>query len=89
MGAPQATDTPVSPTNVQPAWCVAWWHRDEKGRADTVDKIWCAAKNQSKEPKEGKNSVKTACGYWVTLPVGIEFREPTCTDCLAARSSGG
>ena len=54
-------------------WCVR--HKDG----------WCAVDNR-KRFKESDSSVKTACGMVVTLPLGCEYRIPTCQECRGRRS---
>jgi hypothetical protein len=51
-------------------WCVR--HRNG----------WCATATGKPFP-ETRDSVKTACGYFVILPGGCEFREPDCKECKA------
>lgn len=41
---------------------------------------WCATVHPSKRYRD---SVKTICGYWVTLPYGLKQRMPDCEECLA------
>ncbi len=50
-------------------WCVQ--HRDG----------WCATADGA-APADDATSVKTACGYFVTLPFGSKRRKPDCQDCL-------
>ena len=65
-------------------WCVGWLYRDEKGRLVQGPSLeWCATKNGQPFP-ETQNSVATLCNYFVTLPCGMELREPTCPECIAA-----
>ncbi|HJU06580.1 MAG TPA: hypothetical protein VJ692_15640 [Nitrospiraceae bacterium] len=42
---------------------------------------WCASKT-NRPWDERSFSVPTACGYFITLPLGKSFRDPTCLECL-------
>ncbi len=61
-------------------WCVAWVKRDAAGRV-VPGVEWCATKDGREHPDEA-NHAATACGYVVTMPVGSEYREPTCHGCI-------
>lgn len=50
-------------------WCV----RHETG--------WCATGRKTKPPEDALQ-VKTICRHWIILPWGIDWRKPTCPDCL-------
>ena len=39
---------------------------------------WCAS--YKKSPKYS-DSVKTRCGHWVILPLGLQRRYPDCPEC--------
>jgi hypothetical protein len=65
-------------------WCVAWYRKNEQNQYSRDPAVeWCAAADQSEEPRDGESVVETACAHYVHLPVGIERREPTCPECLA------
>lgn len=56
---------------------------------ETIEKVWCAkhrdgwcAVKSLREFNEGVASVPTLCDYWVSFPMGLEQREPTCEACL-------
>jgi hypothetical protein len=40
---------------------------------------WCACAGKSIRYRD---HVKTKCNHWITLPLGLEFRQPTCTECI-------
>lgn len=42
---------------------------------------WCAAKPNRKWDERQFN-VATKCGYFIALPWGCKFGEPTCLECL-------
>jgi len=42
---------------------------------------WCATKRE--KSLQYSDSVPTLCDHYVTLPMGIQRREPDCPDCLA------
>lgn len=42
---------------------------------------WCAVKG-NRRPNEEDFNVRTLCGFFVILPLGLEKRKPTCPDCL-------
>jgi hypothetical protein len=46
---------------------------------------WCATKDSNRFP-DSQDHIKTACGYVVTLPLGCEYRVPTCPECRGRRS---
>lgn len=71
-------------------WCVAWIPRSKDGLSVlSHTDVWCACLRQPKKhPKKYRDSIATKCGYYVTLPIGIEDREPTCEDCLEKLKSG-
>jgi hypothetical protein len=65
-------------------WCVGWYSRDEHNPYSGNTSVeWCAAADQSEQPRGGDSVVETACSRYVHLPVGVEFRDPTCPECLA------
>lgn len=70
---------------MQEPWCVAWIMRDENGRVvSMIYQEWCMLASQPKNaPPRYRDNMKTACDHWVTLPGGMERREPTCPECLA------
>jgi len=66
--------------SVKKLWCVAWIPRDKDGKTkDSVE--WCACLRQPKGVKRYQDTIATRCGMKAILPVGIEFRVPTCKDC--------
>ena len=61
-------------------WCVAWYPcNSESGRI--TPQRWCACHSQ-KSPRY-HDTMATKCGMFVPLPIGVEFREPTCPECMA------
>lgn len=46
---------------------------------------WCALRDQRRTAY--RDSMETKCGYVVTLPWGIERREPDCADCKKAHNT--
>lgn len=52
--------------------CVCVKHRDG----------WCATRLRQVRYRD---SIKTLCNHYVTMPYGVELREPTCALCLAQR----
>lgn len=60
----------------QTPWCVGWLRRDG---SRVIGVEWCATKT-GKRFDEGENNVPTRCAHFVTLPCGMERREPTCGD---------
>lgn len=65
-------------------WCVGWYARDERGLpAGPVQ--YCAAKGP--KPADHAGSVATRCGFFVNLPCGTVWREPTCAECLKMKTS--
>ena len=70
-----ATLRPILDVAPPSAWCVQ--HREG----------WC---RMARQPKSGarpryRDSVKTTCDYFVTLPIGFEFRVPTCPECRKSK----
>lgn len=65
-------------------WCVAWFDTwFDWDRRGIVMAKKCACKTQPKKhPKKYRDHMRTKCDMVVTFPVGIEFREPTCPECL-------
>lgn len=57
-----------------PMWCVR--HKDG----------WCAANARKRKPNPAAFKIKTRCAHYVTLPLGVEQRLPTCKECLRALS---
>jgi hypothetical protein len=58
-----------------------------EGRALCVrhNEGWCVLEEQVK-PSEGAPAVAVRCNNVVVLPLGYEFREPTCDECKEALS---
>lgn len=52
-------------------WCVQ--HKDG----------WCAAKGQRRVPRESGGRIRTLCGHYIILPLGVDWCAPTCKECLA------
>jgi hypothetical protein len=55
---------------VRKKWCVR--HRGG----------WCATSRKTPPPDDVANQ-RTVCRHYVVLPWGIEWRRPTCPDCIA------
>ena len=51
---------------------VVWCVRHREG--------WCAVRG-NKQPSDDENNVPTLCGFFVTMPFGIECRVPDCKEC--------
>lgn len=64
---------------VPEAWCVLSLGRDKDGRVN--NRRWCRLAHQPKIEPRYSDTKRTACGYVVTLPCGIEFRTPDCKEC--------
>jgi len=58
--------------------CVMSLDRDEDGRV--IGRRWCATR---KKTTNYQDNVLTMCGMVVTLPCGIDVRQPDCPECLA------
>lgn len=67
--------------NGEKCWCVASLERDERGRV-TGEKRWCALGRNvyGKWPQYRDHEPTACCDMRITLPVGYEFRVPTCPD---------
>ncbi len=57
--------------------CVQWAERKDDGGIDHT--MWCATQRKTTRYSD---AVKTSCGFVVSLPWGLERREPTCPECL-------
>lgn len=44
-----------------------------------VARMWCYT--SASRPRG--DWIRTACGYWVTLPLSVEEHDATCPECLA------
>ena len=62
-------------------WCVAWLERPQNRVGAPLPMQWCATFRGRKHADDEVN-VRTACGFYVVLPVGGEKRRPTCDECL-------
>jgi len=73
----------MSFSNTDP-WCCSWRFHDQHGRAKNHNhREWCMTKSQPSGEARYRDSIKTACGYYVHATGGLERRQPTCPECLA------
>lgn len=56
-------------------WCA------RSGGVRNKPEVWCVRKEQTKEYAD---SIPTLCDHFVVLTTGIEYRQPTCPECLEA-----
>lgn len=62
-------------------WCVMSIDRDSSGKVNGK-RTWCCLAHQPKREPRYSDSMKTACGFFITLPGGIKYAEPSCADCV-------
>ncbi len=57
--------------------------RDSVGRV--IGTMWCYT--SAKRPCGDR--IRTLCGYWISMPWGVEERAADCPECLAIDAVGG